>query len=209
MATPQYAVPAVRHTETRATKVDPVADARVRPAQPTDAAELGRIQATTWQQAYSAILPPESLESLTAEIAGEAWRRAITEPPSEGHVVLTAYESSREDTTIVGFAALTPAADDEQELTAPTAELATILVEPRWGRRGHGARLLSAAVAHARGRGADHLIAWVLGGDKATEAFLTSAGWDRDGWTRPLDTGDRQIAQHRYVTDISAVEPDA
>lgn len=191
------------------TKVGHVADARVRPAQPADADELGRIQAVTWRQAYDAILPPDALEAMSPEVAADAWRQAITAPPSDGHVVLTAYETSKADTNVVGFAALAPAADDESEVTAPTAELATILVEARWGRRGHGARLLSAAVAHARERGADHLIAWVLGGDKATESFLESAGWARDGWTRPLDTGDRIVTQHRYVTDISEVSPDA
>ena len=42
-----------------------------------------------------------------------------------------------------------------------TAQIAPLLVEPRWGRRGHGSRLLAAAVDHARADGFTRLITWV------------------------------------------------
>ena len=118
---------------------------------------------------------------------------------------MLALEVSATDTTRVGFVAIAPASEDEEDIEAPTAEIVTMLVEPRWGRRGHGSRLLSAAVEAARVGGADRMICWVLAGDKATEAFLRSAGWDRDGWRRTFDAGEREIAQHRLQTDISHV----
>src|SRR5262249_54016809 len=51
----------------------------------------------------------------------------------------------------VGFAATGPAdeealAPDETPLADSVAAVTDLLVEPRWGRRGHGSRLLAAAV---------------------------------------------------------------
>src|SRR5689334_23769018 len=38
----------------------------------------------------------------------------------------------------------------------------TLLVEPRWGRRGHGSRLLAAAVDLAREEGFTRALTWTL-----------------------------------------------
>lgn len=191
-----------------ATKVYGVAEGHVRNAQPTDADEIGRIQSATWQQAYRRQLPASALEAMTPQAAADGWRDALTAPPGPQHRVLIALEAGPADTSSVGFAAIAPANPDEEEAD-DASELVTILVEPRWGRRGHGSRLLSAAVEAARATGAERMICWVLGGDKATEDFLRSAGWERDGWARTLDAGEREIAQHRMHTAIDHVSPGA
>ena len=179
-----------------------MADTHVRESRQDDAAELGRIQAATWQQAYASIVPPAALAVMTEENAAAAWHSAIASPPSGGHRLFTAYERSSTGETTVGFIALAPPAEDEEDLSAPTAEIVTLLVEPRWGRRGHGSRLLSAAVDIARAGGARHMICWVIARDTATANFLRSAGWERDGWTRTLDAAGQPIDQHRFATDI-------
>ena len=185
-----------------------MADTHVRKSSESDAAELGRIQAATWQQAYASIVPPAALQIMTEDNAAAAWYTAITSPPSAGHLVLTAFERSSAGETTVGFIALAPPAEDEEDISAPTAEIVTLLVEPRWGRRGHGSRLLAAAVDISRSGGAEHMICWVLARDTATAAFLRSAGWERDGWTRTLDAGGQPIDQHRFATDIARGELD-
>ncbi|WP_106848084.1 GNAT family N-acetyltransferase [Blastococcus sp. Marseille-P5729] len=179
-----------------------MAEGHVRDAQSTDADEIGRIQSSTWQQAYRRQLPAEALDAMTAEAAAEGWRAAITHPPDAAHHVFVALEASTTDTTRVGFAAIAAPAEDEEE-ASDAVEIVALLVEPRWGRRGHGSRLLSAAVEGARADGASSMICWVLAGDRATEGFLRSAGWERDGWRRTFDAGEREIAQHRMSTDIS------
>lgn len=185
-----------------------MAEGHVRDAQPTDADEIGRIQAATWHQAYERQLPASALEAMTAEAAADSWRVAVSAPPDSGHKVMVALEVTALDTTRVGFVALAPAAADEEEISAPTAEIVTMLVEPRWGRRGHGSRLLTSAVQAARAGGAERMICWVLAGDKATEGFLRSAGWAPDGWRRTFDAGEREIAQLRMQTDISHLAAD-
>lgn len=180
-----------------------VAEGHVRDAQQTDADEIGRIQSATWQQAYQRQLPSSALEAMTPTESAQAWRQAIVAPPGPGHHVMVALEAGPNTTNHVGFLALAPVDHEEEEVDAAAAEIVTMLVEPRWGRRGHGSRLLSSAVEIARTAGAERMICWVLAGDKATESFLRSAGWERDGWRRTFDAGEREIAQHRMQTDIS------
>jgi GNAT superfamily N-acetyltransferase len=179
-----------------------MADVSVRPARPDDADEIGRIQVLTWRTAYAAILPAPILESLSEADAAAAWAAAIATPPSPRHHVLIAQEQQWR----VGFVALGPAEDLEADDPEPerTVALAPILVEPRWGRRGHGSRLLAAAVDHARADGMTRAVAWIPEGDTPSREFLLSAGWAPDGLARALDTGAgelREIRLHTLLTD--------
>ena len=172
-----------------------MADVSVRPARPDDAAELGRIQLLTWRTAYASILPAAVLESLAEDAAAAAWREAIVAPPTPRHRVLVAQEQEWS----VGFAAVGPADDLEPGDPEPeaTASVGPILVEPRWGRRGHGSRLLAAVVDHARADGLTRAVAWIPEDDAASREFLISAGWAPDGLARALDTGAGEVREIR------------
>jgi GNAT superfamily N-acetyltransferase len=164
-----------------------MADVSVRPARPDDAPEIGRIQVETWRSAYAEILPAAVLDGVTVEDAAATWSAAISEPPGPRHHVLVAQEQDWR----VGFAALGPADDLEADDPEPatTLALAVILVEPRWGRRGHGSRLLAAAAEFFTEAGFTRAITWAPDTNAATTSFLESAGWARDGYARGLDTG--------------------
>jgi GNAT superfamily N-acetyltransferase len=178
-----------------------MADVSVRPARSEDADEIGRIQVLTWQVGYAKLLPAAVLEALSAEQAAGIWRDAITRPPSPRHHVLVAME---QDWT-VGFAAIGPAADLQPEDPEPhaTAEISPMLVEPRWGRRGHGSRLLAAAVDHARGDGMTRGIIWIPEADTASRDFYPSAGWAPDGLARALDTGAGELREIRLHVSLA------
>ncbi len=154
------------------------------------------MQLSTWRTAYTDLLPPAALEVPEAEVAA-LWLNAIEAPPSRRHRVLVAMERDE----LVGVAASTPAEDEDLDL-ASTAELSTLLVEPRWGRRGHGSRLVAASVEHWRGDGVTHAVTWAWERDPASRAFLVSAGWEADGAVRGLDTGPRVQRQLRLHTDV-------
>lgn len=179
-----------------------MADVSVRPARPDDAAELGRIQVETWRTAYATILPAPVLDALSASTAAAAWATAIEQPPTPSHHVLVAMEQQWR----VGFVAIGPAADleDGDPEPATTAAIAPILVEPRWGRRGHGSRLLAAAVDHARADGLTRAVAWIPEGDVPSREFLSSAGWAPDGLVRALDTGAGELREIRLHTELPA-----
>lgn len=175
-----------------------MADVSVRPARASDAERVAHLQLGTWQAAYADLLPPAALQ-LPLEQVAAVWLNAIEAPPSPRHRVLVADERGE----VVGFAASEPATDDD--LTPEqTAELTAFLVEPRWGRRGHGSRLLAACVEHWRGDGSTLGVTWVFDSDAVTAGFLTSAGWAADGLGRGLETGPRVVRQRRWHADITA-----
>lgn len=179
------------------------ADAAVRPARPADAAEIARIQAVTWRTAYRAALPASVLDQWDEAQATAVWHAAVTAPPTPAHGVLVALERD----AVVGFAAYGPAevaAGQTADPAGPTTEVSTLLVEPRWGRRGHGSRLLAAVADLARGTGAARLQVWLLEGDAVSAGFYESAGWAPEGWARTLDTGEvplREVRWHALLGD--------
>jgi GNAT superfamily N-acetyltransferase len=179
------------------------ADASVRPARPSDAPEIARIQAVTWRTAYRAVLPMELLDEWDEAAATASWHAAVGNPPTPGHGVLVALERQ----SVVGFVAYGPAeltAGETSDPAGPTTEVSTLLVEPRWGRRGHGSRLLAAVADLARQSGAGRLQTWLLEPDEVSAGFYESAGWALDGWARTLDTGGsplREVRWHALIDD--------
>lgn len=173
-----------------------MADVSVRPARPEDAERVARVQLSTWRTAYADLLPPEALDMPEVQAAA-LWLGAVESPPSARHRLLVAMERDE----LVGFAASGPSADEGID-GHQTAELLTLLVEPRWGRRGHGSRLAAATVDHWRGDGYETAVSWAWERDPATRSFLLGSGWEPDGALRGLDTGPRVEQQLRFHTDL-------
>ena len=168
-------------------------------------AEIARIQLDTWRTAYAQILPAQSLAGVDEAAVREAWRSAVVEPPSPRHHVLVAQEQDR----TVGFAAIGPAEEVLEGDPEPdtTAAITALLVELRWGRRGHGSRLLAASVDHWRGDGLTRAVVWLPEDDPVSSAFYASAGWARDGYVRALDTGAGTLREVRWHVALVEDEP--
>jgi GNAT superfamily N-acetyltransferase len=178
----------------------------VRTAHPEEAGEIARIQLETWRVAYRRILPARVLDRLDSTWMVRQWRSAIEAPPTGRHRVLVAFEQA-ERQHLVGFAASGPAggemaAPGEGAPAADTAAITDLLVAPRWGRRGHGSRLLAATVELWRGDGFVTALAWAFEADHATRGFLASAGWEPDGASRSLDVDDLLVPQIRLHTSL-------
>ncbi len=177
------------------------AESSVRPATPADAAEVARVQRVTWRTAYRELLPADVLDRWDDDAVTASWAAAIGTPPTPGHGVLVATENG----SVVGFLAHGPAELQPGETSSPdgpTSELQALLVEPRWGRRGHGSRLLAAVVDLVVPTGVRRLQVWVPTADLVTAGFLGSAGWAADGWTRTLDAGSSTIHEQRWHTAL-------
>ncbi|GAA5167755.1 hypothetical protein GCM10023321_60820 [Pseudonocardia eucalypti] len=167
--------------------------ASVRPAGLDDVDEIVRLQALTWRTAYAEILPAAALDRLDGPDARAAWAAAVT--AGDGHHVLVATEG---DWT-VGFCAAGPANLDDPDAPDGRVQIASLLVEPRWGRRGHGRRLLTAIFRWLAEDGAREGVVWVPEPDVASRAFYDRVGWDSDGLVRTLDAGDREVREIRLA----------
>jgi GNAT superfamily N-acetyltransferase len=182
----------------------------VRPARPADAGEIARIQLATWRVAYRRMLPARVLDEVDEAWVAIRWAQSIEAPPSPRHRVLVAVEQA-EQSYLVGLAASGPAdaqalvpGEDPAAVGETTAAVTELLVEPRWGRRGHGSRLLAASVDLWREDGFTTAIAWAYERDPATRGLLKAAGWEADGATRALDVDDLLVPQLRLHVALDA-----
>lgn len=172
-----------------------MADVSVRPARTSDAPAVARVQLATWRAAYADVLPAAALDLDPADVSA-AWEQAVAAPPSPYHRVLVALDGQE----VVGFAACEPAPDED--LDEPAAELTALLVEPRWGRRGHGSRLVAAAVDLWREDEVPSAVTWVFESDAVVAGFLTSAGWGPDEVGRTLEAEETAVRQRRWHTAL-------
>lgn len=172
-----------------------VAEVSVRPARQGDAGDIARIQRDTLAMTYELALTPE----LMTQLADPQLRAGVEEQialqiasaVASAHV-LVGLEGER----IVGFALIHAGVVDGESVLEPTDEdaqhtalLAQLLVEPRWGRRGHGSRLLAAATDLVREDGFTRVVTWVPEQGTSGVGFLKTAGWALDGYARGLDNG--------------------
>ncbi|SEQ54682.1 Ribosomal protein S18 acetylase RimI [Lentzea xinjiangensis] len=169
-----------------------MADAGVHTATAADLPEIVRIHRETWRLAYARLLPAEVLDALDTD---DAWALAV----GQGAVL-----AATEGDFTVGFVVASKAPDEEVAKAdgslppdADTTALLSVLVEPRWGRRGHGTRLVAEAVRRLAGAGATRGIAWVPEADEASRNFYERLGWTGDGTVRTLDASGRPLREVR------------
>ena len=150
--------------------------ASVRPATAADAAAVAQVQRTVWTSAYAELLPPGAVDGFDTDAVARAW----ADPIAAGAVRIAV-----EGDAVVGFCAAGPAsAEDLADAAGAVPDdassvglVAALLVEPRWGRRGHAGRLLVETAAALRAAGATRAIAWVPERDVASRRFYERAGW--------------------------------
>jgi GNAT superfamily N-acetyltransferase len=177
----------------------PSADVSVRVAWADDAEAIAEIQARAWATSYAALVPAAG-DLRPADFA-QLWRDALTKPADARHRALVALERNR----VVGFAITTPATDPDCNPVSD-AELMELTIETSERGKGHGSRLLQAAVDTMAADHFSRAVTWLVAADDATREFLTEAGWAPDTAHRTLDldgTGATQVKQIRLHTALA------
>jgi GNAT superfamily N-acetyltransferase len=177
----------------------PPTDVSVRVAWADDAQAIAGIQARVWATQYAGLVPAAG-ELRQADFA-QLWRDALVRPADARHRALVALERNR----VVGFAITTPATDPDCD-PVTDGELMELTVEVTERGKGHGARLLQAAVDTMAADRFTRAVSWLLADDDAHRRFLTEAGWAPDTAHRTLDldgTGATQVRQVRLHTALA------
>ncbi|MET0526687.1 MAG: GNAT family N-acetyltransferase [Nocardioides sp.] len=177
----------------------PTADVSVRVAWADDAPAIGALQVRAWRTGYAGLLPAEALPDET--LATEAWRSSMTRPADARNRVLVALERNR----VVGFAVVGPAADPDCDPISD-GELLELTVDAGERGKGHGSRLLTAAVDTMTADRFTRAVYWAIATDDELRTFLTSAGWAADTAHRELDldgTGSTRVKQVRLHTALA------
>jgi GNAT superfamily N-acetyltransferase len=144
----------------------------VRLAMPSESVDLARIQRRAWSESGALAA---AVAGMGADEATRAWHDAIVRPPLAHFRVLVAIG----EPGVVAFTVTGPSPDEDAE--ERTGAIGEFVVDPRQRGRGHGSRLLNAAVDTLRTDGYDVATIWVQASDDALRAFLTSCGWAADG----------------------------
>jgi GNAT superfamily N-acetyltransferase len=177
----------------------PSADVTVRIAWIDDAEAIARIQARAWATSYAGLVPAAG--DLREEDFAQLWREALAHPADARHRALVALERNR----VVGFAITTPATDPDCDQVTD-GELMELTVDGGERGKGHGSRLLQAAVDTMVADRFTRAVTWLVADDDALRTFLTDAGWAPDTAHRTLDldgTGTTQVKQVRLHTALS------
>jgi ribosomal protein S18 acetylase RimI-like enzyme len=174
----------------------PGADVSVRVAWSDDAEAIAAVQTRAWREMYAGLLPVQGLV-----IDPEAWRPSLARSKDARNRVLVALERNR----VVGFALTTPATDPDCDPVSD-GELSDLTVDPPERGKGHGSRLLQAAVDTMVADRFTRAVIWTLATDDATRAFLDEAGWAPDTAHRELDldgSGGTTVKQIRLHTALA------
>lgn len=177
----------------------PTADVSVRVAWADDADAIASVQLRAWPVLYADVLPADVLPTDAGAVAAQ-WRQALARPADARNRVLVALERNR----VVGFALTSPAADPDCDPVSD-GELAEVTLDPEETSKGHGSRLLQAAVDTLAADRFTRAVTWVNAGDDALRSFLNEAGWAPDTAHRELDldgTGATTVKQVRLHTAI-------
>jgi GNAT superfamily N-acetyltransferase len=178
----------------------PTADVSVRVAWADDAPAIAELQLRTWQEQYAGLIPAEALPR-DIGAAAAAWQASLSRPPDARNRVLVALERNR----VVGFAITAPASDPDCDPMVD-GELMELTIAPDERGKGHGSRLLQAAVDTLQADRFTRAVLWAIAGDDALRAFLTEAGWAPDTAHRELDfdgTGSTVVKQVRLHTSLA------
>jgi GNAT superfamily N-acetyltransferase len=178
----------------------PTADVSVRVAWADDAPAIAELQLRTWQEQYAGLIPAEALPR-DIGAAAAAWQASLSRPPDARNRVLVALERNR----VVGFAITAPASDPDCDRMVD-GELMELTIAPDERGKGHGSRLLQAAVDTLQADRFTRAVLWAIAGDDALRAFLTEAGWAPDTAHRELDfdgTGSTVVKQVRLHTSLA------
>jgi GNAT superfamily N-acetyltransferase len=181
----------------------PTADVSVRIAWADDAPAIAALQLRTWPEMYADILPPEAFPAGPDSVAAatEVWRSNLAKPPDARNRALVALERNR----VVGFAITSPASDPDCDPVVD-AELMDLTIESSERGKGHGSRLLQAAVDTMKADRFTRSVLWAVASDDALRAFLIDAGWAPDTAHRELDldgAGTTLVKQIRLHTQFS------
>ena len=144
-----------------------------------------------WPELYADLLPADVLPTDVDEVAAQ-WRQALTRPADARN-------------RVVGFALTSPATDPDCDPVVD-GELAEVTLDPAERAKGHGSRLLQAAVDTLLADRFTRAVTWVNSSDDALRTFLTDAGWAADTAHRELDldgTGSTTVKQVRLHTAIA------
>lgn len=178
-------------------------DRTVRPALPSDAPDIARIQREAMATLLSAAsageasveehLPPQ-------ELLNEQWAATLSAPAPAGCGTFVAIHGQ----AVGAFALALPAEPvdeipDKRPAIPAGTEIAALEVDANFQRSGHASRLLNAIKDSIGGA---NLRMWVSDVDEARQQLVQSSGFAPAGVRRRFEVGGQVITEHLWWAEI-------
>lgn len=157
----------------------------VRPANPEDAAAIGKIYCESWKAAYRGIVPQDYLDSLTPD------DRQIN---PANYLVLESEES-----TVFGLANIGASRDKERP---DWGELRAIYLLPEYWRKGAGTMLFQAAETKLRQMGFSRYFLWAFCENTRARRFYEKMGLHLSGKEQPFTLGGKELWECQYEKEF-------
>lgn len=159
----------------------------VRPATASDAEHIAALHVTTWQEAYSHLLPDGFFDEQHSLMRREMWHRILNDPRDERTVRVAEI-----DGRAVGFAMSGPSLGGDDQDLPRERQLYCIYVSESAHGLGVGQTLLDEVI------GTGPAMLWVAKQNPRAIAFYRRNGFDFDG-VEQLDPGAPRITDARMV----------
>ncbi|YAL84165.1 N-acetyltransferase family protein [Dermacoccaceae bacterium W4C1] len=152
----------------------------IRPVVLDDGPELGRLHVQVWREAYTGLMPQQSLDDLDEDRSTAKWLALAREQAEgitdeQGKTTRVAVDAGG---ALVGFGTVGPARDEDPPLGTELWALNTLAA---YHGTGAGAQLLVATL------GLRPAYLWVLDGNERAIAFYRKHGFELDGERRHDD----------------------
>jgi GNAT superfamily N-acetyltransferase len=164
----------------------------IRPARVDDAEQIAEVHVRSWQAGYRGLIPQDYLDGLDPAARVDSRRRSLQESdlPRSGTLVVA------HDGTVVGFAHIGPARDDDTDDCV--GEVWAIYLSPdAWGK-GRGRELMSAALGQLVAAGYRQATLWVLDSNARARRFYEAARFRPDGATKVDESRNFPLTEIRY-----------
>ena len=164
----------------------------IRDAKFNDIPKLAKIHVRAWQDAYSDILPPDYLASLSIEKATLKWAKWIKNPePGQIHLV-----AEKEGHRVIGFASGGP---ETTRSPRNWGELSAIYVQSGYQKQGFGTALFLSVVESFTHLGFKGMISWMLVENPAG-TFYQKLGGIRKGSKEEIIGGmEKKLIAYQWV----------
>lgn len=155
----------------------------IRPALPTDAAEIARVHVASWRAAYRGLLPDSLLDRLSVTQRTGVWETHLQQASArtlvaEGDGRL---ESGRSvNGRLVGFISYGLNRDGDVDATQ-VAEIYAIYLDPATWRQGIGQALMQHAIDDLSAQEFTAVSLWFLTSNARARAFYEALGFKVDG----------------------------
>lgn len=154
-----------------------------------DARVVAEIRNRGWRIAYRGHMPDAYLDALSVDETAARWRTRLADEKIYTFIC-------EHDSRAVGFVATSPSRDEDA--AGNVGEIVSLHILPEDWRKGHGRKLMDAALAHLTAEGFAEVTLWVLQGNERACRFYEALGFARDGATMVEKFDGLELQECRY-----------